>query len=94
MNFKHDITVEDVKYSIKQIDTNKDGKITKRQLFNALKVILETNKQKQRKEPNLPFQQPKIQIQQSPINQKRINNQYRKKAVSPRISPPHQNYNR
>jgi hypothetical protein len=30
MNFKHDITVEDVKYSIKQIDTNKDGKITKR----------------------------------------------------------------
>lgn len=49
MNFKHDITVEDVRYSIKQIDVNNDGKVTKRQLFNALKVILGANKQNKRK---------------------------------------------
>lgn len=30
MDFKHDITVEDVRYSLKQIDANNDGKVTKR----------------------------------------------------------------
>ena len=62
MDFKHNITVEDVRHSLKQIDANHDGKITKRELFNALKMILGTNKPgTPKKEPNLPFEQQRIQ---------------------------------
>ena len=43
MNFKHNVTMEDVKHSLKQIDANHDGKVTKRELYNALKSILGGN---------------------------------------------------
>lgn len=45
MNFKHAVTMEDVRHSLKQIDANHDGKVTKRELYNALKMILGVNKQ-------------------------------------------------
>ena len=44
MNYKHNVTVEDARHSLKQIDANRDGKITKRELLNALKVMLGGNK--------------------------------------------------
>jgi Ca2+-binding EF-hand superfamily protein len=40
MNFKHNVTIEDVKHSLKQIDSNHDGKVTKRELYAALKLII------------------------------------------------------
>jgi Ca2+-binding EF-hand superfamily protein len=30
MNFNHNVSMEDVKYSLKQIDANNDGKVTKK----------------------------------------------------------------
>jgi Ca2+-binding EF-hand superfamily protein len=60
MNFKHNVTMEDVKHSLKQIDANHDGKVTKRELYNALKVIIGGGKPSTgRKEANLPYEQNK-----------------------------------
>lgn len=65
MNFKHNVTMEDVRLSLKHIDTNHDGKVTKRELYNALKVILGVNKPgTARKEPNQPYDQAKPHKQQ------------------------------
>ena len=78
MGFKHNVTIEDVRYSIKHIDANSDGKVTKRELYNALKVILGGNKPATAKrEENLPFEHAKQPKHQDPPKQplKQQNNQ-------------------